>query len=235
MGKGTSLFIAAFLCFAQWRQPPRSLTTRPSTPRPFPGQRGRSTSNFNPGPLVTQAASLQILDFTSDGILAGSPTLTGDVAGALPATLTFDNGDRLQRLLRGFHVRLDTIVPGQPLWACFEIARWDINVRQYICLQHVLRRRRDDAGSHDRYDRWVRFHGRCEPRRNDYRNQLLGADHRSAGNHSCCPRTRHLAADCGGHRGHRPLARVRFSVAALFPAKPVCRLSTATHERNFTL
>jgi hypothetical protein len=49
--------------------------------------------NFNPGPLVTQAASLQILNFTSDGALAGDcPCGTGDVSGQLPATLTFDNG-----------------------------------------------------------------------------------------------------------------------------------------------
>ena len=44
MGKGASLFIASFLCFARWRRPPRSPTTRLSIPRPFPGQRGRSIS-----------------------------------------------------------------------------------------------------------------------------------------------------------------------------------------------
>jgi len=48
--------------------------------------------NFNPGPLETQSASLQILDFTSNGELAGDcPCGTGDVSGQLPATLTFDN------------------------------------------------------------------------------------------------------------------------------------------------
>jgi hypothetical protein len=56
------------------------------------GTPGSLDFNFNPGPLVTQAASLQILSFASGGTLAGSPTLTGDVAGALPATVTFDNG-----------------------------------------------------------------------------------------------------------------------------------------------
>jgi hypothetical protein len=56
------------------------------------GTAGSLDFNFNPGPLVTQAASLQIFSFTSDGMVAGSPTLTGDVAGTLPATLTFDNG-----------------------------------------------------------------------------------------------------------------------------------------------
>jgi hypothetical protein len=47
---------------------------------------------FNPGPLVTQSASAQILDFSSNGMLAGGPMLTGDVVGTLPATVTFDNG-----------------------------------------------------------------------------------------------------------------------------------------------
>ena len=35
------------------------------------GTAGSLDFNFNPGPLVTQAASLQILSFTSDGSLAG--------------------------------------------------------------------------------------------------------------------------------------------------------------------
>jgi hypothetical protein len=48
--------------------------------------------NFNPGPLETQSASLQILDFTSNGALAGiCPCGTGDVSGQLSAALTFDN------------------------------------------------------------------------------------------------------------------------------------------------
>ncbi len=66
------------------------------------GTAGSVDFNFNPGPLVTQAASLQILDFTSDGALVGSPTLTGDVAGALPATLTFDNGTGFYDYFEGF-------------------------------------------------------------------------------------------------------------------------------------
>src|SRR3984957_10899440 len=56
------------------------------------GTTGSFDFNFNPGTLVTQAASLQILDFSSNGTLAGGPELTGDVSGALPGTLTFDNG-----------------------------------------------------------------------------------------------------------------------------------------------
>lgn len=57
------------------------------------GTMGSLDFNFNPGPLVTQFAQLQILSFTSDGTLAGAcPCGTGDVIGQLPATLTFDNG-----------------------------------------------------------------------------------------------------------------------------------------------
>jgi len=48
---------------------------------------------FNPGLFPgSQAASLQIEDFTTDGTLGTAPTLTGDVSGALPGTLAFDNG-----------------------------------------------------------------------------------------------------------------------------------------------
>lgn len=49
--------------------------------------------NFNPGPLVTQSASVQILNFKSDTTPVGNcPCGTGDVNGQLPATLTIDNG-----------------------------------------------------------------------------------------------------------------------------------------------
>jgi len=66
------------------------------------GRAGSLDFNFNPGPLVTQSASLQILNFTSNATLAGSPPLTGDVAGALPATLTFDNGAGFNDYFEGF-------------------------------------------------------------------------------------------------------------------------------------
>src|ERR1700679_2721383 len=62
------------------------------------GTSGSIDFNFNPGPLVTQAASLQILGFASNGSLVSCAANvqgfcpTGDVAGTLPSTLTFDNG-----------------------------------------------------------------------------------------------------------------------------------------------
>jgi hypothetical protein len=66
------------------------------------GTAGSLDFNFNPGPLVTQVASLEILSFLSNGSLAGSPTLTGDVSGALPSTLTFDNGTGFNDYFDGF-------------------------------------------------------------------------------------------------------------------------------------
>jgi hypothetical protein len=66
------------------------------------GAVGSLDFNFNPGPLVTQAASLQILSFSSDGTLGGSPTLTGEVSGALPASLTFNNGTGFNDYFEGF-------------------------------------------------------------------------------------------------------------------------------------
>jgi len=67
------------------------------------GVMGSLDFNFNPGPLMTQAASLQILNFSSDGTLAGNcPCATGDVTGQLPATLTFDNGTAFNDYFDGF-------------------------------------------------------------------------------------------------------------------------------------
>lgn len=57
------------------------------------GTAGSLDFNFNPGPLVSQSASLQLLNFTANGTLAGFCHCgTGDVSGQLPATVTFDNG-----------------------------------------------------------------------------------------------------------------------------------------------
>lgn len=72
------------------------------TTSPIAGTAGALDFNFNPGPLVSQSASLQILNFASDGSLAGSPTLTGDISGTLPGTLTFDNGSGFNDYFEGF-------------------------------------------------------------------------------------------------------------------------------------
>ena len=66
------------------------------------GTAGSLDFNFSPGPYQTQASSLQILGFSSDGFLASSPELTGDVSGALPSTVTFDNGTGYNDYFEGF-------------------------------------------------------------------------------------------------------------------------------------
>ena len=67
------------------------------------GTAGSFDFNFNPGPLVSQPASLQIVNFASDGTLAGSASTFGDVSGGpLPSTLTFDNGGPFNDYFEGF-------------------------------------------------------------------------------------------------------------------------------------
>jgi len=67
------------------------------------GTAGSLDFNFNPGPLATQAALLQIVSFTTNGTLAGSPSFTGDVGGGpLPSTLAFDNGTGFNDYFEGF-------------------------------------------------------------------------------------------------------------------------------------
>jgi hypothetical protein len=67
------------------------------------GAAGSLDLQFNPGSLVTQAGSLQILNFISDGTLAGGPSLTGGVSGGpLPSTLTFDNSAGFNDYFEGF-------------------------------------------------------------------------------------------------------------------------------------
>jgi hypothetical protein len=83
------------------------------------GTAGSLDINFSPGPLVTQAASVEILSFSTDGTLAGSPVLTGDVSGALPAMLTFDNGtgfnDYFEGLTFGSTIVFDVSLLGPAL------------------------------------------------------------------------------------------------------------------------
>lgn len=102
MEKVAGLLTALFLCSAS------SAIAAPITydvsvnTSSISGIAGSVDFQFNPGPLVTQAASLQILNFTSNGTLAGGPVLTGDVAGTLPGTLTFDNGTAFNDYFEGF-------------------------------------------------------------------------------------------------------------------------------------
>jgi hypothetical protein len=73
------------------------------------GTAGSLDFSFSPGPLVTQSASLQVINFTSDGKPAGDcPCGTGDVGGQLPTTLTFDNG-------AGFNDYFDDFIFGKTI------------------------------------------------------------------------------------------------------------------------
>lgn len=102
MSKGVLLFIAIFLCLASIASAAPITYDVTVDSSSISGTAGSLDFEFNPGPLVTQAANLQILNFASNGSLAGSPMLTGDVAGALPATLTFDNGSAFNDYFEGF-------------------------------------------------------------------------------------------------------------------------------------
>ncbi len=74
-----------------------AVTGAPITYTPFvntaslAGTTGSLDFNFNPGPLVSQSAFVQILSFSSGGAVAGSPVLTGDASGSLPGTVTLGN------------------------------------------------------------------------------------------------------------------------------------------------
>lgn len=91
------LFGASLLCFAGLASATTTYDVTVDTSSIF-GTAGSLDFNFNPGPLVIQAASLQILNFTSNGTLVNCAANvqgfcpTGDVSGQLPATVTFDNG-----------------------------------------------------------------------------------------------------------------------------------------------
>jgi hypothetical protein len=115
MSRGTWLFFSVLLGWASIASAGPITYDVTVDASSISGTAGALDFQFNPGPLESQAASLQVLNFTSDGTLAGSPVLTGDVAGALPATLTFDNGtafnDNFEGLTYGstlsFQVSLD--------------------------------------------------------------------------------------------------------------------------------
>lgn len=83
------------------------------------GTAGSLDLNFNPGPLLAQAANLRILNFTSNGAVSGTPSITGDVSGILPGTLTFDNGtgfnDYFQAFTFGSNLSFEVMLFGPAL------------------------------------------------------------------------------------------------------------------------
>jgi hypothetical protein len=66
------------------------------------GTMGSLDFQFNPGPLITEAATVQILNFAPQGGLNPPAFRTGDVTGTSPATLTFDNGTGFNDYFEGF-------------------------------------------------------------------------------------------------------------------------------------
>ncbi len=92
MRKRAVFFSGAFLCVT-WAATASPIiyqvTVNTSS---ISGTAGSIDFNFNPGLAVSQSASVQILNFASDGSLLGGPTLMGDVSGGpLPLDLTFGN------------------------------------------------------------------------------------------------------------------------------------------------
>jgi hypothetical protein len=115
-----SLFIAALLCFASVASAGTITYEVTVDTSSIAGTAGSLDFNFNPGPLVTQAASLQILNFAGNGTLGGAPSLTGDVSGGpLPTTVTFDNGTGFNDYFQGFTfgstISFDVILYGPAL------------------------------------------------------------------------------------------------------------------------
>jgi hypothetical protein len=85
------------------------------------GITGSLDFNFNPGPMASQSAMVQILSFSSSGVLDGSPVLTGDASGSLPGTVTLDNGtgfnDYFQQFTYGSTLTFDVSLYGPALSA----------------------------------------------------------------------------------------------------------------------
>lgn len=84
MGKYAALIIVALFCLRPMASAAPITYDVTVDSSSISGTAGSLDFEFNPGPLVTQKASLQILNFASDGMLADNPMLTGDAGGALP-------------------------------------------------------------------------------------------------------------------------------------------------------
>jgi hypothetical protein len=96
------LLFAVMLVCAGWPASAGSIYAIAVDTSSITGTAGSLDFQFNPGPLVSQLALLQILGFSSDGVLTGTPALTGDVTGTLPSTLSFDNGTGYNDYFTGF-------------------------------------------------------------------------------------------------------------------------------------
>ena len=103
------------------------------------GTSGNLDLQFNPGAMPgTQLATAAVEGFSSDGTLVGAAVLTGDVTGALPATLSFDNqtafNDAFQAMVFGTGIQFELVLSGPAVTApdgvstsgsTFGVGLWD--------------------------------------------------------------------------------------------------------------
>jgi hypothetical protein len=106
----------AFATTSAWADPALLVPVTINTSS-IAGTSGSLDFNFNPGPFTSQAASLEILNLTTDGTLNGAPFLTGDVSGGpLPTNVLFDNGtvfnDYFQDFTYGDELSFDVLFTG---------------------------------------------------------------------------------------------------------------------------
>jgi hypothetical protein len=81
------------------------------------GTSGNLDLQFNPGAMPgTQLATAAVEGFSSDGTLVGAAVLTGDVTGALPGTVSFDNqtafNDDFQAIDFGNTIQFELVLSG---------------------------------------------------------------------------------------------------------------------------
>jgi hypothetical protein len=109
------LVIAALFSAAEWASANSIYDVTVNTSS-ISGDAGSLDFQFNPGPLVTEPATLQILDFTTDGTLDAPAFPTGDVTGTLPGTLSFDTltvfNDYFEDFTFGSKLSFDVTISG---------------------------------------------------------------------------------------------------------------------------
>jgi hypothetical protein len=94
------------------------------------GQSGYLDLQLEPGPAATNLATATVTHFSGTGTSSGAGTLTGDVTGQLPATLSFDNktvfNDYFQGMTFGstesFEVTLNGPAPAGGAESAFNIS-----------------------------------------------------------------------------------------------------------------
>jgi len=67
------------------------------------GQSGYLDLQLEPGPASSNLVTASVANFTTNGTLTGSASLTGDVTGQLPAALNFDNQTVFNDYFQAFH------------------------------------------------------------------------------------------------------------------------------------